>query len=208
MNRIVALLAHYERLTTLRNHDEFPRTFAFQVFDLVHMMDFIGFAVRRAAQFAHVRFQPLFEGRSRITIGNCRIADNIRGIRRFLTLGVLYKVAAFASRLCFIRDAPISFAVFEHGDNFGNGAFMLRRKRFQATVFHEVGQITQLVKVAGNPIVITDSPQFGVVSGDNLQIRKAQKGCAVDGEKRPVFLLYRNSSGENEIVDFIVKGYG
>lgn len=65
MNRIVALLAHYERLTTLRNHDEFPRTFAFQVFDLVHMMDFIGFAVRRAAQFAHVRFQPLFEDNHR-----------------------------------------------------------------------------------------------------------------------------------------------
>ena len=172
MNRIVAFLAHYERLTTLRNHDDFPRSFAFQIFDFVHMMDFIDFAVRRAAQFAHFRFQPLFKGRSRMAMDNCRVADNIRGIRRFFAIGVLHKVASLATRLSFIRDAPVTFAILKLGLDFGNRAFVFCRESFQATVFHEIAQIGQFIKVAGNPIIITDSTQFGVVNRNKQVINR------------------------------------
>ena len=120
MNRVVALLAHYERLTTLRNHGDFPRSFALQVFDLIHMMDFIGFAVRRPAQLAHFRLQSRFKRRSGIAVNNHRVADNIRRICRSLTFAVFGKVTTFASRLGFIRDAPTPFAVFELGLDFGD----------------------------------------------------------------------------------------
>ena len=162
MNRVVALLAHYERLTTLRNHGNFPRSFTFQVFDFVHMEDFIGFAVRRAAQLANSRFQTLFKRCSRIAVSNRRVTDNVRGSLRFLTFGVFGKITALASRFCFIRNPPTPIAILKFSLDFGNGAFVLRRKRFQATVFHEVPKIAQLAIVAGKPIVVADSPQFGV----------------------------------------------
>ena len=40
---------------------------------------------------------------------------------------------------------------------------MLGRKGFEATVFHEIGKIAQFIKITGNPIVIANSSQFGIV---------------------------------------------
>ena len=172
MNRIVALFTYHKRLSMLRNHSDFPFAFAFQVLDFIHMVDFVAFTVRRSAQLAYMRFQAFFKRRSRIAVNKRRVADNIRRVRRSLAFGVFDKVATFASRLCFIRDAPTPFAVFEFSLDFGDRAFVFRRERLQAAVFHEIAEVTQLIEIASHSIVVADSPQFGVVDGDNLQIRQ------------------------------------
>ena len=57
MNSHVAFVAHNDCLAPLCQHDFFPISFTFQVFDLVYMVDFIAIAVCTAADFTDFGLQ-------------------------------------------------------------------------------------------------------------------------------------------------------
>lgn len=52
---------------------------------------------------------------------------------------------------------------------------MFGRKGFEATVFHEIGKIAQLIEIAGYPIVVANSPQFCIVGRYDFQICETQR---------------------------------
>ena len=58
MNSHVAFVAHNDCLAPLCQHDFFPISFTFQVFDLVYMVDFIAIAVCTAADFTDFGLVP------------------------------------------------------------------------------------------------------------------------------------------------------
>lgn len=62
MDFVVTRFTHYQGFAPFRYHRTFPRFFAFQVFDLVDVMNFIAKAIRSTAQFANFRLQPFFDG--------------------------------------------------------------------------------------------------------------------------------------------------
>ena len=95
--------------------------------------------------------------------------------------------------------------VFEFLNHLGYGAFMLTCEGFEATVFHEIGKVAQFIKIAGNSIVVADSPQFRIVGRNDFQICESQKRFTADRHEFPIRFLYRNFLGENEAVNLIIE---
>lgn len=48
-NTAVAIPAHHKRFPTLGNHCDFPRFFAFEIFEFVNVVNLVMVALRRAA---------------------------------------------------------------------------------------------------------------------------------------------------------------
>ena len=75
-----------------------------------------------------------------------------------LAIGVVGKIAPFPAFFCFIGDTPLALSILKFADDFRYRASVFVGKGSQAAILHQIGQITQPIKVACQVVVIADSP--------------------------------------------------
>ena len=83
-----------------------------------------------------------------------------------LAVGVVGKIAPFPAFFCFIGDTPLALSILKFADDFRYRASVFVGKGSQAAILHQVGQITQPIKVACQVVVIADSPKFAVITAN------------------------------------------
>ena len=91
----MAMSANHQSFASFCNHDTFPTLFSLEFFEFVDMVDFIELTVCRTAKLADMSIEPVFEGIDSISVGNCRIADNIGIIIIFFAVRIVSKEADF-----------------------------------------------------------------------------------------------------------------
>ena len=72
----------------------------------------------------------------------------------FSAFSVFCEVESFLAVLRLIRHTPFSVSILMGTDDFGDGAFPLGCKGFQATIFHEISEIAQLMEIACHAVVV------------------------------------------------------
>lgn len=139
------------------------------------MVQFVMRAVFTSAQFADFCFQTIFKGCRAVSVHNGIVDHPVIHSFDIAALPVIREIEPFLSGFRFIWDTPATNSILVHLPDFCCLTFMPVGKRFQTTVFHEIRKVMQILKVAGNAIVICDTAQFRIVCAYDFKVRKVQQ---------------------------------
>ena len=115
------------------------------------------------------------------------INNNLDNI--FITLSLLFSLFGF------IRNTPCASPISVFITNLSNSGAMLVCECFQTAVFHQIAKVNELVEVACNGIIVTESSEFRIINHYDFQIRAVQQNGAMN-RNQPLSIPFSDAMGQ------------